>query len=232
MLKLRTQNTNVLLFFIRKIMRLSVDKARICQHEQYSSWVTFSWWSEQLEELLTTTFWFHDNEKSWGTKNSWSIQLHCKQIFTRFLDFFLPNLSGTGTGYIIPGQGEFGKWHYGWGWEYRKTFFYSLGHLDPVINTVFFFWLGDQYSWGIWLRGSTHLGYLDHAINTDEIIWAGVQNTVRMILSGIQYSWETLDHFVNTIRIIGSGWIIQLGKFDQAINRARLCLDHVIHTAC
>jgi len=42
--------------------------------------------------------------------------------FTRFIDFFLPNLPGTGTG-GIPDQWEFGKWHPGWGREYRKTLF-------------------------------------------------------------------------------------------------------------
>jgi len=30
-------------------------------------------------------------------------------FFSRFLDFFLPNLPGTGTGKIIPGLGEFGR---------------------------------------------------------------------------------------------------------------------------
>jgi len=33
--------------------------------------------------------------------------------FKRFLDFVLTNLPGTGTGYIIPGHGEFGKGHPG-----------------------------------------------------------------------------------------------------------------------
>ena len=42
---------------------------------------------------------------------------------TRFLDLFWPNLLGTGNGYIIPGQGEFGKWHPGWGQEYPKKIF-------------------------------------------------------------------------------------------------------------
>jgi len=45
---------------------------------------------------------------------------------TRFLDLFWPNLPGTGTGCIILGLGEFGKWNPGWGREYCKTFFYSV----------------------------------------------------------------------------------------------------------
>jgi len=41
---------------------------------------------------------------------------------TRFLDF-CTNLPGTGSGYIIPGQGEFDKWHPSWGREIEKPLF-------------------------------------------------------------------------------------------------------------
>jgi len=53
---------------------------------------------------------------------------------------FWLKLPGTGKGWIIPGQGEFGKWHPGWGWESAKPFvtlfFDAKGwkiHLDGCI---------------------------------------------------------------------------------------------------
>jgi len=52
--------------------------------------------------------------------------LHCKKKFTRFLDLFWPNLPGTAIRWIIPGQGEFGKWHPGRGRESSAKPFYSV----------------------------------------------------------------------------------------------------------
>ena len=37
--------------------------------------------------------------------------------------FLWPNLPGTGIGYIIPGQGEVGKWHPGWEREIAEPLF-------------------------------------------------------------------------------------------------------------
>jgi len=45
----------------------------------------------------------------------------------RFLDFLWPNLPGTGIEYIIPGQGEYGKWHPGWALEIAKPLFAVYG---------------------------------------------------------------------------------------------------------
>jgi len=49
--------------------------------------------------------------------------LNIYKKFTRFLHLFRLNIPGTGTGKIIPGQEEFGKWHPGWRREYPKPFF-------------------------------------------------------------------------------------------------------------
>jgi len=57
-----------------------------------------------------------------NSQNCFTVHFTVIKIFTRFLDFFWPNLPETWTGYIIPGQREFGKWHPDWGREYRTTF--------------------------------------------------------------------------------------------------------------
>jgi len=54
----------------------------------------------------------------------------------RFLDLFWPNLPEPGNRYIIPGQGEFGKWHPRWGREYRKTFFLQCSTVYVVTNSL------------------------------------------------------------------------------------------------
>jgi len=55
------------------------------------------------------------------------------------MDLFWPNLPGTGTGYIIPGQGEFGKWHPGWERESAKPFFtvYTVHSILAVTHKLF-----------------------------------------------------------------------------------------------
>jgi len=52
-----------------------------------------------------------------------SDSIHWRKKMTRFLDFLWPNLPGTGIGYIIPGQGEFGRWYSGWGREIAEPLF-------------------------------------------------------------------------------------------------------------
>ncbi len=67
-----------------------------------------------------------------GTKTCRSATIHCIFIKKRWLST-VPHCkkrlavfsSPAGMSLIIPGQGEFGKWHPGWAREYRLTFFYS-----------------------------------------------------------------------------------------------------------
>jgi len=61
-------------------------------------------------------------------------------LLTRFLVFFLPNLPATGIGQIIPGKGEFGKWHPGWGGKISKPLFtvqiLAKSCVAPAMHTV------------------------------------------------------------------------------------------------
>jgi hypothetical protein len=55
----------------------------------------------------------------------WEINVHCKKRLTIFpspAGMSLTKLSLDGNNLIIPVQGEFGKWHPGWGRENCKSF--------------------------------------------------------------------------------------------------------------
>jgi hypothetical protein len=67
-----------------------------------------------------------------GKQQRPTIQLHCKKrlaIFPSPARMSLTKLSLAGKNVIIPGQGEFGKWHPGLGQENRQPFFtvYKVG---------------------------------------------------------------------------------------------------------
>ncbi len=57
-----------------------------------------------------------------GTEGEWEGKLHCKKRFVIFpspAGMSFTKLSLDGNNLIIPVQGEFGKWHPGWGRENR-----------------------------------------------------------------------------------------------------------------
>ncbi len=60
--------------------------------------------------------------------------IHCKKRLAIFLSpagMSLIKLSLAGNYWIFPDQGEFGKWHLGWGREKPLTFFCSVHKTSP-----------------------------------------------------------------------------------------------------
>ncbi len=80
---------------------------------------------------------FYRHAIMWGVLYSKWKRTHCKKplsckdhalwklfaIFPSPAGMSLTKLFLAGNNLIISGQREFGKWHPGWGWEYRESFF-------------------------------------------------------------------------------------------------------------
>ncbi len=77
------------------------------------------------EYLLKIWAWRGPSGKSLALWQTTCTSIHCKKrlaVFPSPAGMSLTILSLAGKNQIFPGQGEFGKWHPGWGRENRKPF--------------------------------------------------------------------------------------------------------------
>ena len=79
---------------------------------------------------------------TWDPWHSYKVEpalaaLHCKKKVTRLVVLFWPNLPGTGTAWIIPSQGEFGKWHSDWVRKTAETFLQCWKKIFFMVGSAF-----------------------------------------------------------------------------------------------